>query len=128
MLNKILCVDDAADIRAVLQISLEMLGGFSICLCASGQEALNQAVDFQPDLILMDVMMPDLDGPQTLKLLREKTEQHPAPVIFMTGQDQHKQTKALYELGAIGVISKPFQPAELANQINSIWSDYHQSQ
>lgn len=124
MLNTILCVDDAADIRAVLQISLEMIGGFSICLCASGQEALNQAAEFKPDLILLDVMMPEMNGPQTLAALRAKPELCNTPVIFMTGQDQQKESDALLEIGAIGVIRKPFKPTELAKQIKALWSKH----
>lgn len=124
MLNRILCVDDAADIRAVLQIALGMIGGFSIHLCASGQQAIADASDFKPDLILLDVMMPQMNGPETLAALRKLSGLEHTPVVFMTGQDQPEQTAQLRSLGALGVISKPFNPAELASQIKALWAHH----
>lgn len=122
MLNRILCIDDAADIRAVLQVALGMIGGFSVQLCASGSEAAETAVDFQPDLILLDVMMPDMDGPETLAALRKLPGLAQTPVVFMTGQDQPEQVEQLRALGALGILPKPFNPAELASQIKALWS------
>ncbi|MCD8512942.1 MAG: response regulator [Nitrincola sp.] len=121
MLNKILCVDDSHDIRSVLKISLEMIGGFNICLCASGEEALEKAAEFAPDLILLDVIMPDMNGTETLEALRQQPELISTPVIFMTGKSSEAEINALMALGAIGVLSKPFQPTELAQQINTLW-------
>ena len=122
MLNKILCVDDATDIRAVLQIALEMIGGFEVCLCASGKEALEKAPDFNPDLIVLDVLMPEMSGPETLTALRGTDQLAEIPVIFMTGQNQLNEIDALTQQGSIGVITKPFQPTELANQIKALWT------
>ncbi|WP_151670893.1 response regulator [Nitrincola schmidtii] len=122
MLNKILCVDDATDIRAVLQIALEMIGGFELCLCASGKEAVEKAPNFKPDLIVLDVLMPEMSGPETLKALREMDQLAEIPVIFMTGQNQLNEIEALTQQGSIGVITKPFQPTELANQIKALWT------
>ena len=123
MLQKILCVDDAADIRAVLQIALEMIGGFEIYLCASGQEAIAKAPEIHPDLILLDVLMPEMSGPETLNALRNISHLASTPVIFMTGQHRLNEIAHLNQLGAIGVITKPFQPTELANQIKTLWTD-----
>ena len=123
MLQKILCVDDAADIRAVLQIALEMIGGFEIYLCASGQEAIAKAPEIHPDLILLDVLMPEMSGPETLNALRNMAHLASTPVIFMTGQHQLNEIVHLNQLGAIGVITKPFQPTELASQIKTLWTD-----
>ncbi|TVQ71069.1 MAG: response regulator [Oceanospirillales bacterium] len=124
MLNKILCVDDATDIRAVLQIALEMIGGFEVCLCASGKEALEKGPNFKPDLILLDVLMPEMSGPETLKALRDMDQLAEIPVIFMTGQNRLDEIDALTQQGSIGVITKPFQPTELANQIKTLWTQH----
>lgn len=124
MLNKILCVDDSTDIRAVLQIALEMIGGFEVCLCASGKEALEKAPNFNPDLIVLDVLMPEMSGPETLTALRGTDQLAKIPVIFMTGQNQLNEIEALTQQGSIGVITKPFQPTELANQIKALWAQH----
>lgn len=124
MLNKILCVDDSTDIRAVLQIALEMIGGFEVCLCASGKEALEKAPNFNPDLIVLDVLMPEMSGPETLTALRGTDQLAEIPVIFMTGQNQLNEIEALTQQCSIGVITKPFQPTELANQIKALWAQH----
>lgn len=123
MLEKILCVDDSSDIRAVLKIALEMIGGFDVCLCATGQEALEKIAKFKPDLILLDVVMPEMSGPEILNALKKNADFVSTPVIFMTGQQQRNERQELNQFGAIGLISKPFQPKELANQIKVLWAD-----
>lgn len=123
MLNKILCVDDASDIRSVLEVSLKMIGGFELCLCASGEEAIEKIDAFNPDLVLLDVLMPSLSGPDTLTQLRRLPQFKETPVIFMTGQQTTDEVNHLKQLGSIGVISKPFQPTELAKQIEALWQE-----
>ncbi len=120
-LKRILYVEDELDIQAIAIVSLESIGGFELQVCSSGKDALNKAVAFAPDLLLLDVMMPELDGPNTLKALWQFKELENTPVIFMTAKVQPDEVKFLLDLGALDVISKPFDPMTLAEQINVIW-------
>lgn len=124
-LQKILYAEDEPDIQQVAEIALEMVGGFTLKTCSDGNEALNEAVGFAPDLFLFDVMMPGMDGPTTLKKLRQEPSLADTPVIFMTAKVQPDEVAELKALGAIEVIAKPFDPMELANQIKAIWQQYH---
>jgi CheY-like chemotaxis protein len=121
-LARILYVEDEPDIRAVAQMALEAVGGFTVIACSSGSEALAAAPTAQADLLLLDVMMPGMDGPSTLKALRELPATAGTPVIFMTAKVQAAEVAQYRELGAIDVIHKPFDPMELSAQINSIWA------
>ncbi|MEO5572881.1 MAG: response regulator [Gammaproteobacteria bacterium] len=120
-LKRILMVDDEADIRTVACLSLEALGGFTVQLCDSGSEAAKTAMAFNPDLILLDVMMPGMDGPSTLKTLRAQTETAAIPVIFMTAKVQAQEVDHYKKLGALDVIAKPFDPMTLAANVSQIW-------
>jgi len=120
-LARILYVEDEPDIRAIAQMALEAVGGFTVIACASGSEALASAPGANADLLLLDVMMPGMDGPSTLKALRELPATANTPVIFMTAKVQAAEVAQYRELGAIDVIHKPFDPMELAAQINRIW-------
>lgn len=111
---RILYVDDEADIRGIIDYALEDEPDIVLESCESGQEALNKAGDFQPDLILLDVMMPGMDGPTTLKKLRELTQTRTTPVIFVTAKVQPNEVEQFKSLGAIDVIAKPFDPISLA--------------
>lgn len=123
-LNKILYVEDDADIQTVAQIALEMVGGFSLKTCSSGQQALDEVQQgFVPDLLLLDVMMPNMDGPTTLAALRKIATTASTPVIFMTAKVQTVEMEHYLSLGAIGVIAKPFDPMELANQVRQLWQE-----
>lgn len=124
-LQRILCVEDELDIRKVVRLSLERVGGFTVCLCASGSEALMEAPAFGPDLILLDVMMPEMDGPTTLAALRRVDGLANTPVIFMTAKAQTHEVKRYRALGAVDVIAKPFQPMKLPDQLLAIWADFH---
>jgi len=121
-LSRILYVEDEPDIRAIAQMALEAVGGFTVIACASGQEALNAAPSSQAELLLLDVMMPGMDGPSTLKALREIPVTASTPVIFMTAKVQAAEVAAYKALGALQVISKPFDPIELSAQIQTIWA------
>ena len=125
-LERILYVEDEPDIQAVAQIALEIVGGFSLKTCSSGQEALAAAVDFNPDLILLDVMMPDMDGPTTLGELRKLPGLAQTPAMFMTAKVQPQEIDHFKSLGAIDVIPKPFDPMTLSSHIKDIWLK-HQS-
>jgi two-component system OmpR family response regulator len=114
---RVLHVDDEPDIREVVEISLGLDTDFSTRSCASGQEALEAAADWAPDIILLDVMMPVMDGPTTLKRLRENPRTVDIPVVFMTARAQSRELDLFRSLGAIGVISKPFDPMTLAASV-----------
>lgn len=121
-LSRILYVEDEPDIRLIAQMALEAVGGFTVIVCASGQDALTAAPASQADLLLLDVMMPGMDGPSTLKALRELPATADTPVIFMTAKVQATEVTAYKALGAIDVIPKPFDPMELSAQIQRIWA------
>ena len=120
-LKRILYVEDEPDIQAIANIALETVGGFHIKICSSGEEALVNAVAFMPDLFLLDVMMPGMDGPSTLEALREIPELDGIPVIFMTAKVQPTEISEYEALNALGIIAKPFDPMKLAEQIEIIW-------
>lgn len=122
-LSDILYVEDDPDIRTVAQIALETVGGFRLRMCASGQDALEAAAaGYRPDLILLDVMMPGLDGPGTLCGLRKLPTTMDVPAIFMTAKVQPAEIAHYRSLGAIGVLSKPFDPMQLAAQVRAHWA------
>ena len=124
-LNKILYVEDEPDIQAVAQIALEGVGGFALHICSSGQEALEVFESFAPDMLLLDVMMPGMDGPSTLKAIREYSKGSDIPAIFMTAKVQPAEVAEYKALGAMDVIPKPFDPMMLAEQVRSIWQKHH---
>jgi len=121
-LSKILYVEDEPDIQAVTKLALEEIGGFSLEVCGNGDEALAKAVDFAPDLLLLDVMMPGMDGPTTLKALRELPELANTPAIFMTAKVQPHEVEEYKALGAVDVIAKPFDPMTLSENLRNIWN------
>lgn len=119
-LNRILYVEDDSDIRMVAQMALQTVGGFTVIACASGPDALQAAPHARADLLLLDVMMPGMDGPDTLKALRDIPATARTPVIFMTAKVQAAEVAAYKALGALEVIRKPFDPMELSAQIRRI--------
>ncbi|MEW5771323.1 MAG: response regulator [Pseudomonadota bacterium] len=121
-LQRILYVEDEPDIQAVARLALELVGGFTVKICSSGEEALREAAAFAPDLILLDVMMPGMDGPSTLKALRGQATLAEVPVAFMTAKVQPPEVAHYKALGARDVIAKPFDPMKLADQIRAIWN------
>ncbi|WP_193180225.1 response regulator [Nisaea sediminum] len=127
-MKKILHVDDEKDIRAVAKLALQSVGGFELTSCASGQEALDCVAETAPDLIMLDVMMPGMDGPSTLIELRKREDVSGVPVIFMTAKTQQDEIRSLLELGAIGVIAKPFNPMKLSEEVLKVWSAWKESE
>lgn len=121
-LNRILMVEDEPDIQTIAKLALESAGGFTVEICSSGSEAIEKAPAFEPDLILLDVMMPGMDGPTTLNELRSIKQFSLTPVIFMTAKVQPHEIEGYKNLGAMGVIAKPFDPIQLSNTIREIWS------
>lgn len=124
-LIKILYVEDEPDIQMVARLALETLGGFTVEVCSSGNEAIVRAPDFQPQLILLDVMMPGMDGPKTLEMLRGLPQTATTPAVFMTAKVQPSEIAQYKALGAVDVIPKPFDPMALAGIVEEIWSRCH---
>jgi CheY-like chemotaxis protein len=116
---RILHVDDEPDIREVVEMSLGLDPAFETRNCGSGKEALSVAVEWKPDFILLDVMMPVMDGPATLVQLRDDARTATIPVIFMTARAQAREVDHLRSLGAVGVIAKPFDPMTLSASVRS---------
>ena len=121
-LNRILMVDDEPDIRTVELLSLTAVGGFTVELCSSGRDAIQKAAAFAPDLFLLDVMMPGMDGPTTLKELREIAGLENTPAVFMTAKVQAHEVTRLKALGALEVVPKPFDPWSLPDSLRRIWA------
>ena len=119
-INKILIVDDDEDIRAVAEIAARRIGNWEVVSAASGEEALAIASSERPDVILLDVMMPQLDGLATLAKLREEPTTAGIPVIFLTAKVQPHEIEAYRARGAHGVISKPFDVTTLPDEIRGI--------
>jgi two-component system OmpR family response regulator len=119
-IRKVLLVDDEEDIRTVGNLSLSRVGGWKTVLAASGTEAVQCAAEERPDLILLDVMMPGMDGPTTFGRLRAQEVTAHTPIIFMTAKIQKQEVTRYLELGAAGVISKPFDPMTLPSEIRKL--------
>ncbi|MEC7816129.1 MAG: response regulator [Pseudomonadota bacterium] len=117
---RVLCVEDDADIRAVAELALVDVGGCDVKMCESGRQALVEAPEFQPDVILLDVMMPEMDGPETLRALRKLDGLAAVPVIFMTARIQGGEIQEYLAMGAVDVIPKPFDPMILADEVRAI--------
>ena len=120
MSNRILYIDDEDDIREVAEMALELDPSFAVRTCGSGREGLAAACEWQPDLILLDVMMPELDGPGVLELLRQEPATAAIPVVFITARTQAHEVARLRELGARGVLAKPFDAMALAGQVRAL--------
>jgi CheY-like chemotaxis protein len=121
-LSRILYVDDDASMRELVRTALAGQADFSVVTCASGFEALIIVGQLRPDLILMDVDMPRMDGVQTLECLREMELGHHTPVVLLAAGLSPVENRRLYAAGAAEVILVPFDPAGLPQLIHSIWS------
>jgi CheY-like chemotaxis protein len=114
---RILHVDDESDIRDIVDMSLGLNPDFRVRACSSGAEAIKTAAEWAPFLILLDVMMPGMDGPATLEQLRKNPQTSEIPVVFMTARAQAREIDQFIAMGAQGVISKPFDPMTLAEEV-----------
>jgi DNA-binding response OmpR family regulator len=123
-LQKILYVEDDADIREIVCMSLEMVGDYTVAACGSCADALHVVDDFAPDLLLLDVMMPEVDGPSTLRQLRKRDSAVAAPAVFITAKVQAGDMAQYRQLGVLDVIVKPFDPMALSDRIGEIWQRY----
>jgi CheY-like chemotaxis protein len=114
---RVIYVDDESDIREVASMALELDAALEVRTCAGGQEALEVARSWKPNLILLDVMMPGMDGPMTLEELRRDAITQNIPVVFITARTQARDVERFLQLGAAGVIAKPFDPMALAEDV-----------
>jgi CheY-like chemotaxis protein len=118
---RVLYVEDDDGIRMIGEMALADVGGMRVRACASGDEALAAAQSFHPDLLVLDVMMPGMDGPATLKALRALPHVAAVPAVFMTAKIMPHEIEALKKLGAIEVVPKPFDPMTIAVTLRDIW-------
>lgn len=121
MLERVYYVEDEADIRLIAELALTQVGGLQLKMSDSGTTAIEDIDAFQPQLILLDVMMPGMDGPATLKHIRKQTRFDKIPVVFLTAKVQANEVEELKSLGAHGVISKPFDPMKIADELKLLW-------
>ena len=120
-LKHITCVEDDPDIRAIIQLSLADIGGLSVTLFESGAEAVKKIVPSKTQLIMLDMMMPGMDGLETLSELRKNSDLERTPTVFMTAKAQPNEVSIYKAAGAVDVIVKPFNPMSLAEKIKEIW-------
>ncbi|MDV2991412.1 MAG: Alkaline phosphatase synthesis transcriptional regulatory protein PhoP [Chroococcidiopsis sp. SAG 2025] len=123
--KRVLVIDDEDGVREIIQFSLEAVAGWEVLPAASGSEGIDIAQAQQPDAILLDVMMPDLDGPATFQQLQANTTTCHIPTIFLTAKVRTSEQQQLLDLGVAGTIAKPFKAQELVAQIRDIlqWSE-----
>jgi CheY-like chemotaxis protein len=119
-MRTVLLVEDDEDIRTVGELALGRVGGLEVRTAASGQEALDIACAEPPDVILLDVMMPGMDGPEVLQRLRENPGTREVPVVFLTAKAHRDEIARLRALGVAGVLTKPFDPMALATELLAI--------
>lgn len=119
-IRKVMMVDDEPHIRRIGELSLRGVGQWQVVLAGSGKEAVELAAAETPDAILLDVMMPGMDGPATLAALRENEKTRGIPVIFLTAKAQRHEVERYRSLGAAGVLTKPFDPMTLPAEVRAI--------
>jgi len=115
--KRILYIEDETDLQWLVKHVLESAGGFEVMVCGSGAEGLRRMENFAPDLVLLDVMMPEMDGFSVLRALRARPESAAVPVLFLTARAQ--EDDEYLALGANGVIAKPFEPSRLVAQVRA---------
>jgi two-component system OmpR family response regulator len=120
-LQRILIADDEPDILEISRIALETVGGYAVTVCSSGRELLDLLPDIKPDLIVVDVLMPGMSGPEVFEELRRKPGFDTIPVVFLTGVIAENEIEALLDSGVADVILKPFDPMTLADRVSGIW-------
>ena len=121
-LERILLVDDDEDVRMVAQLALESIGGFTVLACGSAHQALAEATAFRPQLLLVDVMMPDVDGPALVEQLHRDPALAAVPAVFLTARAEPGHLAGYQQRGAVGVVAKPFDPPRLCDDVLAIWT------
>ena len=127
-LEKVLHVEDDESIRMIVEMALVDLSGFTLVSCESGFDALAQALHFESDLVLLDAMMPGMDGLQTLVELRKLPGYAKVPVVFMTARIQQAEKQQYIDAGAAAVIEKPFEANQLGDQLEAIYQSFSVSE
>jgi CheY-like chemotaxis protein len=122
--QKVLCIDDERDILKIARFSLERIGHFDVESCQSGMEAITRVDAIQPDIILLDVMMPGMDGFETFKILHDMPVVAKTPVVFMTAKVQPTEIDGYMRMGIAGVIAKPFDPVALPETVRELWHSF----
>lgn len=117
---RVLIIDDEEDMRVLASVFLEMDGMFEVLAASTGEAGISLAVEQQPDAILLDYMMPGMDGPATLASLKENPETRGIPVIFLSAKAETEKRAELIAMGAAGAIGKPFDPSKLAGDVSRI--------
>ena len=117
---KVLIIDDDADIRSIARLSLSRVGGMDVIEAASGAEGVRKAQEEKPDVILLDMMMPAMDGLETLSALRSQPATAMTPVIFLTAKAVGDEVERMTTLGAAGVLIKPFDPRTLSEDVRAL--------
>jgi CheY-like chemotaxis protein len=120
MQHRILIIDDEDDIREVAALSLETVAGWQVYMANSGAQGLARAIEHQPDAILLDVMMPGMDGPTTFRELRKNPATARIPVLLLTAKVQSSDQRRFADLGVEAILFKPFDPLTLSNQISTV--------
>ena len=120
-LNRICYVEDDPDIQRIVRLSLERVGKMTVEIVGDSTRAVEAMIAFKPDLVMLDWMMPVMDGPAVLRAMRERAETRDLPVVFITAKASKQELDELSALGAVGTISKPFSPTDLPDQLRGIW-------
>ena len=125
MAHRVLIIDDEDDIRQVAALSLETVAGWEVVLANSGKQGIERATSEQPDAILLDVMMPEMDGPTTFLKLKSNQKTSHIPVLLLTAKVQGPDQRRFAGLGVAAILFKPFDPLTLASQISDVlgWSE-----
>ncbi len=121
-LSRILVVEDDPDILAVIRLSLEMDGGYTVAACSLAAEALVLALSFGPDMLLLDMMLPDQDGRQLLEALRREAATAATPAVFLTARTRDEGEGLTRLPGVLGIIPKPFDPLRLSGELRRLWT------
>jgi CheY-like chemotaxis protein len=120
-LERVLLVEDDPDVQTIGRMALETVGGLRVDVASSGEEALERLAASVPDLVLLDVMMPGMCGPDTLRAIRAVSGLEELPVVFLTAKAMPAEVEEYLSLGALDVIPKPFDPMQLADRVRAIW-------
>jgi two-component system OmpR family response regulator len=121
-LNRICYVEDDEDIQRIVRMSLERVGKMTVEVVSDPMKAIDAMLAFGPQLVMLDWMMPGMDGPTLFRKMKEQPSTSVFPVVFITAKASEKELGELRELGAAGTISKPFSPKDLPDQLRAIWA------
>jgi CheY-like chemotaxis protein len=121
-LQRICYVEDDEDIRRIVRMSLERVGKLTVEVVGDSTKAIDAMLAFKPDMVMLDWMMPVMDGPAVFRKMKEHAETSGLPVVFITAKASQRELDELTTLGAVGTISKPFSPKDLPDQLRAIWA------